>query len=414
MSRLSDLLNPAPDSPTRPLASKPTEDQHSHRNVHTRYPSLSSPLEALVIAASNSPTEAGARVHGPTPGANDAPRSSAFLGRQEAPPPDRPKLHERSTPEVGRSKPAPVSTNIDGVPHFIASQVMGVANDAAPADSQIKREEAHHDSIVDARPPNQTPTAASLVHSTSDSLLNQANSPAFQKDESLSRPDSLPGSAPAVTTQSSLPDESSIVALKNQQPDRTMQQADAHNTAKELVSGHPSEEPDREEIIATPANPEIPPAEHSPSILPSKEDAGSTVSRAGGKKGTASVIKKPAAKKRKIEAVSKDSTPASQRSGTPISRAASKPPALKARKGSSATPARSSSPTAVNEDEDELDENSEVFCICRKPDDHTWMIGCDGGCEDWFHGHCINIDQSDENLIDKYICEYKPSYLHIA
>jgi COMPASS component SPP1 len=46
----------------------------------------------------------------------------------------------------------------------------------------------------------------------------------------------------------------------------------------------------------------------------------------------------------------------------------------------------------------------ELYCICRRPDSHTWMIGCDGGCEDWFHGACVNIKQDDGDLIDKYIC----------
>ncbi|PWY92340.1 hypothetical protein BO70DRAFT_327430 [Aspergillus heteromorphus CBS 117.55] len=56
------------------------------------------------------------------------------------------------------------------------------------------------------------------------------------------------------------------------------------------------------------------------------------------------------------------------------------------------------------EEEEDSEDNDEVFCICRKPDNHTWMIGCDGGCEDWFHGKCINIDRRDADLIDKYIC----------
>jgi len=33
------------------------------------------------------------------------------------------------------------------------------------------------------------------------------------------------------------------------------------------------------------------------------------------------------------------------------------------------------------------------------------MIGCDGGCNDWFHGACVNVSQADgENLIERYIC----------
>ncbi|KAI5285284.1 hypothetical protein KEM54_000691 [Ascosphaera aggregata] len=47
---------------------------------------------------------------------------------------------------------------------------------------------------------------------------------------------------------------------------------------------------------------------------------------------------------------------------------------------------------------------TDLFCICRTADDHTWMIACDGGCEDWFHGKCVKIDEADSELIDKYIC----------
>lgn len=50
-----------------------------------------------------------------------------------------------------------------------------------------------------------------------------------------------------------------------------------------------------------------------------------------------------------------------------------------------------------------------AFCICRKPDNHTWMIGCDGGCEDWYHGKCVSIDEADSELIDNYICTYCPA-----
>ncbi|KAF4587121.1 Set1 complex component spp1 [Ophiocordyceps camponoti-floridani] len=44
------------------------------------------------------------------------------------------------------------------------------------------------------------------------------------------------------------------------------------------------------------------------------------------------------------------------------------------------------------------------YCICRGPDDHRWMIGCEN-CEDWFHGECINITkETGESLIEKFIC----------
>ncbi|KAJ5051849.1 uncharacterized protein L3040_001619 [Drepanopeziza brunnea f. sp. 'multigermtubi'] len=45
------------------------------------------------------------------------------------------------------------------------------------------------------------------------------------------------------------------------------------------------------------------------------------------------------------------------------------------------------------------------YCICRGPDDHRMMVFCDGGCEDWYHCSCVNIDEGDaRELLDRYIC----------
>ncbi|KAK9472895.1 uncharacterized protein V1510DRAFT_416330 [Dipodascopsis tothii] len=43
-------------------------------------------------------------------------------------------------------------------------------------------------------------------------------------------------------------------------------------------------------------------------------------------------------------------------------------------------------------------------CICRKPDNGRWMIGCDF-CDEWYHGACVSIDEkADGELIEKYAC----------
>ncbi|KAF8476850.1 hypothetical protein BDZ91DRAFT_672059 [Kalaharituber pfeilii] len=49
------------------------------------------------------------------------------------------------------------------------------------------------------------------------------------------------------------------------------------------------------------------------------------------------------------------------------------------------------------------DPSQPVYCICRRPDSGKWMIGCDG-CDDWFHGTCINIAESDGELVESYFC----------
>jgi COMPASS component SPP1 len=134
------------------------------------------------------------------------------------------------------------------------------------------------------------------------------------------------------------------------------------------------------------------------------------------KKGPA---KKPAPKKRKVNDPDGDSVDG-RRSNTPISRTSKTPgkkqesvsiagspapeekkpaPKKKKKKGPRA-------PTAQeNDDSDSFDENA-VFCICRRPDNHTWMIGCDADCDDWYHGKCVNIDPRDADLIDRYICRF--------
>uniref|UniRef100_A0A8D0B7B1 CXXC-type zinc finger protein 1 n=1 Tax=Salvator merianae TaxID=96440 RepID=A0A8D0B7B1_SALMN len=48
-------------------------------------------------------------------------------------------------------------------------------------------------------------------------------------------------------------------------------------------------------------------------------------------------------------------------------------------------------------------ENAPVYCICRKPDINCFMIGCDR-CNEWFHGHCINITEKMAKAIREWYC----------
>ncbi|ORY01172.1 MAGE family-domain-containing protein [Clohesyomyces aquaticus] len=148
------------------------------------------------------------------------------------------------------------------------------------------------------------------------------------------------------------------------------------------------------------------PTESKPTMAPSKKRPAPGTS-AIKKKGTAAP-KKPASKKRKLDSEMR----AERRSGTPSSRTSKAPTTKNAMKGSQAgTPAAESSPAPDHssqihptDDEGDSSEDSTLYCICRKPDNHTWMIGCDGGCDDWFHGACVNMQQTDEKLVDKFIC----------
>lgn len=137
------------------------------------------------------------------------------------------------------------------------------------------------------------------------------------------------------------------------------------------------------------------------------------------KKGIAK--RAPVAKKRKLNELAEtdDAAPAkasplskssAQRNRKQGSQSAAGSPAPDTKGPKKARPRRDK----MNSDDDDDDyDESALFCVCRKPDNHTWMIACDGGCEDWFHGRCMNIDQKDADLIDKYICK-SPRNTHIV
>lgn len=49
--------------------------------------------------------------------------------------------------------------------------------------------------------------------------------------------------------------------------------------------------------------------------------------------------------------------------------------------------------------------SEELYCVCRRPDNGTLMISCDG-CEEWFHTKCMKVDQQHLGLIDKFYCKF--------
>jgi len=115
----------------------------------------------------------------------------------------------------------------------------------------------------------------------------------------------------------------------------------------------------------------------------------------------------PAKRSHKKKIVSTSATPA-QSSPVPRSvRTASSPP-----RSSPDADANGERTFSGDEGEEEEDEDggsisdSELYCICRKPDTGTFMIGCDGGCDDWFHGRCVDIGEKWKALIDKFICPF--------
>uniref|UniRef100_A0A672IHW0 Bromodomain PHD finger transcription factor n=1 Tax=Salarias fasciatus TaxID=181472 RepID=A0A672IHW0_SALFA len=52
----------------------------------------------------------------------------------------------------------------------------------------------------------------------------------------------------------------------------------------------------------------------------------------------------------------------------------------------------------------ESKKDTNLYCICKTPYDETkFYIGCDR-CQNWYHGRCVGILQSEANHIDEYVC----------
>lgn len=145
-----------------------------------------------------------------------------------------------------------------------------------------------------------------------------------------------------------------------------------------------------------------------PSVMAPKRKGPPAKKRAAPKKGTAV---KPPAKKRKVDGDNSNGLPSGPRISTPATNRASNTPGPKGQKGTSATPTRSSSvmngvEDGENEEEEEDEDDNVLYCICRKPDDHSVMIGCDGPCGDWFHTRCVDMNSEKVDLIFKWYCEF--------
>lgn len=444
MSKLSELLNPVPSSPaqgspieSRPLkidtSTNPGEDQPSptshflvgsptHRSI------LGSPLEALANAATGStilhspsrPSMAslppiGVGYQHSSPSRPTSSRISPPLPLDLARQPDRPlgafspgleKYHHASSGEVRARR---LSSVTDGAPQTLAP-LMGSLPDEntkipipqlEPTDdgsSQWGHGKSFGDPVQLGKPNqelDQSREAQETAHVQPETDRFQPTTQPTEKglDE--------------VEVKAEITDSVSGV-LHNSPEDgtRTISHNKLSSHSDEAVR-EPARQSDADVIIQLKDEPPKTAPPDSAHTIPTNLKFTPSKKRAAPKskvekKGTASAVKPPS-KRRKIEPDSATGTPSLHRSGTPASSRASKTPAPRNRKQSSVTPARSSPIAVVNETED--DEDAELFCICRKPDDHTWMIACDGPCQDWFHGRCVDMNEKDGNLIDKYICK---------
>ena len=425
MSQLSSLLNPAPNpdanspaSPTQPLTVDGRNSDHNTdvsgdrahmRNESPRLPTLTSPLEALAAAATSS-----APMLSPS-NPNGTPFMTLGAHQQSLPHPlSRPTSSHTSPPppfDFARTSDLPAPTFSPGLEQYHHSTSREV---------RVRRMSDTDDSSTVLAPlrgtlPNERRQSPVPLHTIQSSTIQQTHSNNMPIFPQIQQPS--PGSTlhPVITT---LPEtRHELVEVKAEITEdppelrHDMRQNDPQPASLQDAIPVKHSQTKEEMVVSKGLADSKNAASYSPSpnttegFNPTKSATpkpAPTKKRAAPKKGTASAVKH-AAKKRKIETESIDGTLSVQRSVTPASSRASKAPAPKNRRQDSATPTRSSS-VGQQEDDEDMDDESALFCICRKPDDHTWMIGCDGPCEDWFHGRCVNMNEEDGKIIDKWIC----------
>ncbi|KAK6002706.1 hypothetical protein QM012_001456 [Aureobasidium pullulans] len=240
----------------------------------------------------------------------------------------------------------------------------------APSPSTQVKVSAQHDTVGhDSSHLLTHPEGSSLDSTAVAQQISENREPSYTREE-------------ATTTQiRQAPEHSTIASLKHEHSSRT-------------------QSPLRESSVP------VPPTEMTgtaaPSAPPKRSHKKKGVAAAAvTKRSTAAPAKR--SHKKKVVA-SSTATPAQ---GSPAPRSVR----------TASSPARSSPDVDGNGDqnmsgdEGEEEEGGEIsdtdlYCICRKPDTGTFMIGCDGGCDDWFHGKCVNISEKWKTLIDKYICPF--------
>ena len=321
------------------------------------------------------------------------------------------KYHQPTSQEVrARTLSNTLSAGDIILPPLTLSNTENPSRYTMQIDEPIPMAETGMADTQDAMPPtvNLAPYMASEENANmskhpESSETPQIHSPAHHSPSEASQSIAIK----AEVSEAPLPPETASSSVEKPAfAEAQQRQNDAHDepTSDHAVSATTEVKPD----------PNSTPTNTASSAMPAKRKAPAK-KRPAAKKGTASIVKPPA-KRRKLDTDTlASSPPASLPRGTPASSRASKTPAPRNPKQHSQTPTRS--PSVLDPDgaysEEDADESDEIFCICRKPDDHTWMIACDGPCNDWYHGRCVNMDERDGSLIDKYICEYRIPCIYI-
>ncbi|KAM3418907.1 hypothetical protein BST61_g4866 [Cercospora zeina] len=257
--------------------------------------------------------------------------------------------------------------------------------------------------------PRDPPMAVSEDQPASPGASNDAHPSAVVKSPSTTN--SADFSSSAVELEGTTPAAmEGLSTFPITSPDDTRSGLEAENHAQKVVtalkyenSQQHAKSPLRESSIPVPSTED--PIKEEVATASKKRPASTK------KKGTASTVKKekaPPAKKRKVESKRAD-TPSSRVSKTATGKVASAKGTPINSSPAPSTRSYSADPQDEQDDDDDVDDegrsqDGDLYCICRKPDSGEFMIGCDGTCDDWFHGKCVGVAEKDKNLIDKYIC----------
>jgi COMPASS component SPP1 len=407
MSSINALLNDAP-------ARRESVSHPQYTTQTTTYEAADALTTLATLGSGQQYAPAPSReLPSPTASSANAPRRSSSFGSHHSPtapveptpPVDQPPLHSPTTldhyhhgsrsPEEQKrrqsllTEPAPVLAPLQGMSTVLHDQTDAVRASASPTP-------IGHDVSQVVRDTSDT-AHGSTQRTTQDST--QDREPAFIRDDPHPsqirepEPESVVKDEPAETPREPTP------AQPTDRRNSSTSDAIDHDTLKAIEAAKASDLGLRAKRTASVAESVTSPNDSKAVPAPSKKRPAPSSSSVVKKKGTAKTTK-PSNKKRRI-----DDGDSKARSVTPTARTKN------GKKGSQAgTPALQSSPAPEDaayghdDDDGESSEDHNLYCICKKPDNHRWMIGCDGGCDDWFHGDCVNMKQADENLVDKFIC----------
>lgn len=67
-------------------------------------------------------------------------------------------------------------------------------------------------------------------------------------------------------------------------------------------------------------------------------------------------------------------------------------------------PTKRSKSADVDDGTDDVDDEEQEYCVCRRGNDGTPMICC-SHCDEWFHFKCIGMNKRAADRLDEYICQ---------